>query len=429
MKHFIKEVVVKLLTFEAKIVLRRTKPKIIAITGSVGKTSTKDAIFIALKEKYSVRKSEKSFNTEIGVPLTVLGLSNAWSSPVGWLKNLIEGAALAIYPANYPEILVLEMGVDHPGDMQKHCEWIKPDTVVLTRLPDLPVHVEFFDSPEAVIAEKLILVSALKDNGVLVYNSDDEKVSKVASEQRQKSIGYSRYSKSDFRITGDKVLYDGDKLKGISFDIANSSNLATFEVKDTLGIQHAYSIAAAAAVAEEYDVSLKEVATLMQGYHPPAARMRLVEGIKNTLIIDDTYNSSPTALERALLTLGEIETNGRKIAVLGDMLELGQYATKAHEEVGELVAKNADFLVTIGVRARKIAEGALENGMSEKNILQYDSVDKAANEVQNILEEGDIVLVKASQSIRAEKFVEEIMAEPERAEELLTRQSPEWKNK
>src|SRR3989344_3229200 len=170
MKDVFKNIVVALLMFEAKLLIRRMKPQIIAITGSVGKTSIKDAVYEVLKNHMHVRKSEKSFNSEIGVPLSILGLPNVWSNPFLWLKTIIDGALIVMHPGEYPKMLILEMGVDRPGDMDRLTSWIRPDVVVLTRFPDVPVHVEYFDSPEAVAREKEKLVHAMKQDGVLVFN-------------------------------------------------------------------------------------------------------------------------------------------------------------------------------------------------------------------------------------------------------------------
>lgn len=429
MKFLFKSVIVSILTLEAKLLLRRTKPKIIAITGSVGKTTTKDAIYAVLKDRYRARKSEKSYNSEIGVPLTVLGLKNAWNSPIGWVRNIVDGAMAALMPHAYPDVLVLEMGVDRPGDMKKFARWIKPDVVVLTRLPDVPVHVEFFDSPQAVIAEKLQLVHALKPEGVLVYNNDDEAVRIAAAEIRQKSIGYSRYSPTDFAATQDVIRYEGATPVGMSFTLTHQhEESVTVEIDGCIGVQHTYSTAAAAAVGSLFDISLQQVAAACKQYPAPApGRMRIVPGIKDTIILDDSYNASPVAVERALLTLKEVRTKARRIAVLGDMLELGRYSVDAHKEVGMHAAKNSDILITVGVRARGIAEGALAAGMNEAMIFQYDEVSRAGIELQNLMQTGDVILVKGSQGIRLERLIEEVMREPERAEELLVRQSKAWK--
>lgn len=434
MKHIFKKIIVAVLSGEARLLLARKHPKIIAITGSVGKTSTKDAIYAVLKQQVRTRKSEKSFNSELGVPLSVLGLPNAWSNPLGWIRNIFEGLATALFSREYPEWLILEIGVDRPGDMVAITKWIRPDIVVLTRLPDMPVHVEFFGTPEEVTKEKLALVCALKEDGVLVYNNDDERVREVVATLRQKTLGYSRYSLSDFTASADKIIYDNGRVVGLECTLTHGDTAVTVRVQGSLGIQHTYNYAAAVAVGSLLGVTPTDAARALCEHVPPAGRMRLVEGLKSTLIIDDTYNSSPVALMQALQTLKEIKKmrkNGtlpyRKIACLGDMLELGQFSVRAHHEAGKQVATCADVLVTIGVRARGIAKGALDAGMSSEMIFQYDDAHQAGKELEMMLCEGDVVLVKGSQSMRLERIVEEIMAEPEEAESLLVRQDPIWR--
>lgn len=430
MKSLLKKVVVYILTLEAKLLLRRTKPFIIAITGSVGKTSTKDAIYAVLKDHRAARKSEKSYNSELGVPLTILGLSSAWSNPFQWLKNIFDGAMYALLVRDYPEVLILEVGVDRPGDMRRMTEWIKPDIAVITRLPDVPVHVEYFDSPEAVVVEKVQLVEALKPDGVFVYNNDDEQVRQVVDTVRQKCVGYSRYSQTDFAAMQDVIRYDDDgKPVGISFTLAHGHTAVTAEIDGCLGVQQTYAAAAAAAVAAQFDIPLEATVNALTRYAPPPGRMRLLDGVKDTVIIDDTYNSSPVAAERALLTLKEMRRAKRRIAVLGDMLELGRYSVEAHESVGAVAAGAVDVLITVGIRSRKTAEGALEHGLSEKYVLQYDDVARAGRELQELLQPGDVVLVKGSQSLRLERVVEEIMAEPHQAPDVLVRQSTTWKER
>ena len=427
MKQIFKKIIVYILTLEAKALLKRARPQIIAITGSVGKTSIKDAVFEVFRGRAHVRKSEKSFNSEVGVPLSVLGLPNAWNNPFMWLKNIVDGAVVALHPSEYPKLLILEMGVDRPGDMDKLTAWIRPDVVVLSRLPDVPVHVEYFDSPEAVIREKKKLVSALKPDGVLVYNQDDEKVVEVAQSIFQRSIGYSRYSLSPFTASADRVVYENGQAVGFEFLLTHMDSAVIMRVNGSLGVQHAYNYAAAAAVASVFSIDIKTVAQSLSTHILPPGRMRLIPGIKNTLLIDDTYNSSPAASERSLATLGELKGVKRRIAVLGDMMELGQFSINEHERIGSLVPHVADILVTIGVRARGFSKGALEAGMNPKNIIEFDDALKAGKELQTFIKAGDAILVKGSQSIRAERFVEELMAEPEKASDMLVRQDNMWK--
>ena len=429
MKNTLKSFVVSIITLEAKLLLRRTKPKIVAVTGSVGKTSTKDAIYHVVKNKIRSRKSEKSFNSEIGVPLSVLGLENAWNNPLLWLKNIIDGFLIVLWPGNYPELLVLEMGVDRPGDMKKLTTWLKPDVVVLTRLPEVPVHVEYFSTPEAVVAEKLILVDSLGPGGVLVYNYDDEKVMQAAKNLQQRTIGYGRYSEAEFSVRGDEVVYENGMPTGMRFNINGPKGGADFSLSNAVGVGNLYNYAAAAAVGEIFDVSISEAAMSLTDFVTPPGRMRIISGIKETCIIDDTYNSSPVALERALSTLLELKGFNRKVAIIGDMLELGRFSIQEHQRAGVQAAECADLLVTVGVRARGVAESALQNGLSEKNILQYDYSENAALEIQNIIQPGDLVLIKGSQGLRMERIVEEIMAEPSKAGEILVRQSQTWQAK
>ena len=429
MKTFFKNFVVSVLTFEAKLLLRRARPKIIAVTGSVGKTSTKDAIYHAIKDQVSARKSVKSFNSEIGVPLSVLGLDNAWSNPFLWFKNLFDGLLVALFPGKYPDVLVLEMGVDRPGDIARLTEWITPDVVVLTRLPNVPAHVEYFPTPEAVIAEKLTLVDALAADGVLVYNNDDEKIRQIVEGVRQKAVGYSRYSQSQFTATQDEVVFQNDTITGMRVDITHVNETVSVEVGGGVGVQHCYNIAAACAVASIFDVSLEQARESLVTFVPPAGRMRIIKGIKNTLIIDDTYNSSPVAAERALSVLFELPHFKRRIAVMGDMLELGQFSVREHERVGEQVADGADVLVSVGVRARGIAEGAMSHGLSKKVIMQYDEAVRAGRELQNFIQPGDVILVKGSQGMRMEKIVMDLMAKPDLSDTLLVRQSRQWQKK
>ncbi len=429
MKEFLKKCVVAVLTFEAQILLRRTKPKIIAITGSVGKTSTKDAIYTVLKNHVHARKSEKSFNSDIGVALTILGLRNGWNNPLSWIKNIVDGALHAVFIKDYPAVLVLEMGVDRKGDMKRLTAWIKPDVVVVTSLPDVPVHVEYFASPQEVIEEKMTLAFALKDDGVFIYNHDDAKIKTYLDDIRQPAFGFSRYSQSHFTASKDSVLYDGASPRGMEFTLTHLTAQVTLQIAGSLGVQHAYTYAAAAAVGTHFGISLAQAADALRDHIPPPGRMRVLRGIENTVIIDDTYNSSPAACGHALQTLHELNVKGRKIAVLGDMLELGQYSVREHERAGEFLADKVDLLFTIGVRARMIADGALGRGLSEKNIFQYDDIVKLIEELRPQLRQNDVILIKASQGIRAEKVVAALMLEKDKMEELLVRQDEMWSKK
>ena len=153
-KSILKKIIAYILKLESRLVLWKYKPKVIAITGSVGKTSTKDAVYAVISKFSYVRKSEKSYNSEIGLPLTILGCPNGWSNPYTWTKNILVGLWLIIWPNKYPEWLVLEVGVGKPGDMKRTASWLKTDAVIMTAIGETPVHIEFFDSRKHLIEEK-----------------------------------------------------------------------------------------------------------------------------------------------------------------------------------------------------------------------------------------------------------------------------------
>jgi len=434
MKALLKALIVWILQAEAKAVLRKYKPHVVAITGSVGKTSTKDAVYAVLSRKYHVRKSEKSFNSEVGVPLTILGLGNAWGNPLHWLQNIIDGLSLIITTRPYPEWLVLEVGADRPGDIKSLASWIKVDVAIITRLPEVPVHVEFFDSVEAVIEEKASLMDAVKPGGAILLYADDERTRKL--EQRlpapdARIVLFGFHDEVDVWVHKFEVVRGEGAHNwpiGMRATITVEDESAPVQIIGSLG-QHAFLPAVAAAAAGHVlGVSLQDIVAGLESYDPPPGRVRLLPGIKDTLVIDDTYNSSPAATEAALGALALCKPK-RAIAALADMMELGRVSVEEHRKVGAKVAKVCDLLIVVGVRARDIAMGALDNGMPDANILQFEDASKAAQEIQNLIQEGDAILVKGSQSMRMEKIVEEIMLEPERAGELLVRQDREWKKR
>ncbi|MBP9710675.1 MAG: UDP-N-acetylmuramoyl-tripeptide--D-alanyl-D-alanine ligase [Candidatus Pacebacteria bacterium] len=435
MRHFFKKLIVKILLLEARAVLKKYKPKIVAVTGSVGKTSAKDAIFSVLAGNAHVRKSQKSFNSEIGLPLTILGVPNAWSNPLKWLQNFLDGLFLLITPAKYPEWLVLEVGADRPGDIKSLAKWLPVDVAVITRLPEVPVHVEYFDSPEEVIEEKASLIKALKPGGTLVlYAGDIEAETLKPRAGNHPVITYGLVPHANVRIDESKLVYTkGDESWpiGMGAEMFVDGISVHVQVVGAIGAHALLPALAGAAVGKALNLPIEQIVKGLEGYEPPLGRMHLIRGIKNTLIIDDTYNSSPAAVVAALDALTMVGTHalGRKVAVLSDMLELGKHSATEHKKVGAHAAKTCSLLLTVGLRARDMAQGALDAGMPDSAILQFESAESAGKELQAMMLEHDVVLVKGSQSMRMEKVVEEVMAEPEKAGDVLVRQDAEWKKR
>ncbi|HRH25950.1 MAG TPA: UDP-N-acetylmuramoyl-tripeptide--D-alanyl-D-alanine ligase [Candidatus Paceibacterota bacterium] len=442
MKEYFKRVVTQILSKESAILLKRKKPKIIAVTGNVGKTSAKDAIYAVISTKYHARKSDKSFNSEIGVPLTILGLPNAWANPIGWLWNIIVGFKIAFFSNEYPEIIVVEVGADHPGDIKNIGTWLTPDVTVITHIPEIPVHVEFFPDAASLAAEKIELAKALKSGGTLIVDADSifSMSAKDVMAENQKLITYGKKSGADIQLLGSKPMYaeSSSGKQKTKFPIGEEARFVagggmgteyTLTLPGTIGTHRSFSGLAAIAVAQTFDISLVDAIKALATTTPSRGRMRLIDGIKDSVIIDDTYNSSPIAVQEALQALKSVHAEGKKIVVLGDMMELGAHSPGAHYAVGEKVARAAHVLVTVGIRAREIARGALEHGMAETHIFQYEDSKKAGKFVETIIEAGDVVLIKGSQSMRMERAVLEVMDQPEQASELLVRQDSVWKSK
>lgn len=432
MKNLFKKIIIALLTLEAKAIVRRYKPRIVAVTGSVGKTSAKDAIYEVLVATTGarVRKSQKSFNSELGLPLTILGRPNAWNNPLGWIQNLVDGLFLIVFRSAYPEWLVLEVGADRPGDIQSVAKWLPVNVAVITRLPEVPVHVEFFDSPEQVVEEKAALIDALVEDGTLVLYADESR----ANDMRHRAAGkhiitFGFKEESDVRAQNFAVLFEEGLEQmpvGIRAQISAGGSSVPASVLGTAGAHTLLPALAAVAVGRALGKGLPECVQALGSYMPPPGRMHLLRGIKGSTIIDDTYNSSPAAVAAALDTLVLVAPKGRKIAALGDMLELGRHSVEEHRKIGTYAAACADILITVGFRARDIAAGALDAGMDEQHIFQYEDAEKAGEEMAAMVRAGDCILVKGSQSMRMEKAVKDLMANPERAEELLVRQGEEW---
>lgn len=430
MKAIFKKIIVTLLTLEARLVLAKYKPKIIGITGSVGKTSTKDALFQVLAKNHYVRKSEKSYNSEIGIPLTILGVDTAWGSAFGWFKNLIEGLLLIILPNHYPEWLVLEIGADTPGDIRRTVQWVPLTVAVITRIGELPVHVEAFKSVDQLMEEKWTLKDGLVKDGILILNHDDERVMRVKEKAQHYTVTYGMGEGADVRGTYFRIAYEHDVPHGITFNVEHGNNIVPIHLTGVLGRQHLYPGLAAVTVAMQIGGNIVTAGkALSESREWAPGRMRILSGIRGTILIDDSYNSSPVALEEALSMLDLIDTDGRKIAILGDMMELGSFSKDAHLKGGEQVAKSADLLITSGPRAKGFAEGAQEAGMDQSLIHSYEDSTQAADEITNFIKEGDVILIKGSQSPRMERVTKVLLAHTEKASELLVRQEKEWEKR
>lgn len=430
MKNFIKKIVQKTLRLFAKIILWRYKPDIVGVTGSVGKTSTKEAIYSVLGHKFNVRRNIKNYNNEIGLPLTIIGAESGHSSLWNWIGVFVKALVLCLWKdSNYPKILILEMAVDRPGDMD-YLVAVAPCRIgVVSNIS--PVHLEFFGSIENIAKEKAKIVSHIEKNGWAVLNCDNELVCNMKKSSQARIMSFGINNEADITASEISVSQTGSSEKravaGLSFKMTYQGSTVPIMLPNILGEHLVYATLAAVAVGLIYEINMVDISQALRTFKAPAGRMSLIEGIKRTLIVDDTYNAGPESVKAAIDSLNRLKTDGKKFAVLGDMLELGSFTEKAHKEIGDYVFNNGiDVLITVGVRMKDAARQAIDAGMDENCVFSFSDQKRAGLFVQERVDQDDIILVKGSQGMRMEKIVKEIMAEPMKADKLLVRQEKEW---
>lgn len=416
----------------ARAIIARKKPIIIAITGNVGKTTTKEAVYSVLRSKFSVRATGGNLNNELGVPLTIIGdfaesyyrtTSQSWF----WFRVVWMGLGALVRDDNYPDVLVLEYGADRPGDIERLVSAYPPHIAVVTRVGEIPVHVEYFASVRHLANEKAKLISRLLPTGVAVLSYDDPVVLEMRSHTQGRVVTFGSGEGSDVRLANLRPRLDGVRPMGTSFDITTHQHSMPVMISGVLGVGIAKAGAAAVAVALAMDMTLAEATEALSQMTAPAGRMRILDGIRGTTIIDDTYNASPVAMQSAIDTVRAIPAS-RHVFILGDMRELGVHSAHAHQTIGRLVADYAGVLVCVGTQGALIADAAAAS-MPHEHIHRASDSREAANLVQQLLRTGDLVLVKGSQGVRMEFIVQEVMARPEQSSRLLVRQSASWLQK
>lgn len=350
---------------------RKLDLSVVGITGSVGKSTTKEVVFEVLNQRYRTLKSLGNMNNEIGLPLTILRLGPGYQRAV------------------------LEMGFYVPGEIALLCEIARPRIGVVTNIGT--VHAERAGSQEAIFRGKSELVQALPGDGVAILNMDDPWVVKMADLTQARRFFYGLDPDAD--LWADNV--EGLGLEGIRFRLHYLHETLHMHIP-MIGQHSVHTALRAAAVGLADDLSWKEI---IEGLHQGHTQLRLsaVRSESGALLLDDTYNASPESTLAALNLLAELE--GRKVAVLGDMLELGPYEKQGHEIVGVRAAEVADALVTIGTLGHMVASAARRAGMQPGNIVEFENTDEAITHLQKSLNEKDVVLVKGSHGIHMDRIV------------------------
>lgn len=424
MKALLRGMVAEILAQLARAVITKYKPMIIMVTGSVGKTSTKDAVAAALSTTYDLRASEKSYNSEFGVPFTIFGAQNPWNSVTAWVGVVQRALALVFITQPYPKLLVLEVGADRPGDLAKILKIATPDAVVVTHLPSVPVHVEAYTSPRAVHEEEFAPAYALSQGAPLVLSCDDGHALQMAEKLPVRVFSFGFAKGADVEITQPEPYLSGTTVTGMKATIVTDGKEYPLIVTGALGRPQLYAPAAAIALAKGLGISIDTVLKGLATYVPPPGRARILPGVQGATLIDDSYNASPAAVVESLSALALMK-GGRKIAVLGDMLELGRYSVEEHARIGTEVAKSADILVAVGARSQAVAAAARGAGLTEDMVHEYPKSPEAAEALFDLVKEGDLVLIKGSQGMRMERIVARLLADPKDTDKLV-RQEKEW---
>ncbi len=361
----------------AKFYRERFDIPVIGITGSNGKTTTKDMVASVLQKKYNVLKSEGNLNNTIGLPLTIFNLSRSH------------------------EILVLEMGISIPGEMSRLVEIAKPNIAVITNIS--PTHLEFLGSIEGVIAEKSILAKSA-DIGVL--NADDPNVANMRNGIKGRTIFYGIKEPADVMA----VDIDMDQYGKPSFRLVVKNNIEG-EINiniPSIGKHNVYNALRSASVGTIFGVELDLIKEALETYQPMDMRMQRLE-IEGVTIIDDTYNSNPASLIAAIDFLVSMNSSKKKLLVVGDMLELGKYSDDLHSDVGSYIGRNAKdalyALITVGEKSVNIAKSAIKSGLDDSKVIICKTNSEAVSQIHQMLDKIDIVLIKGSRGMRMEEIV------------------------
>ncbi len=414
------------LAFMAGAVLRKYKPLVVGVTGSVGKSSAKEAVALVLSGALEARKSEGNYNNEVGVPLSVLGVGIGGSSTGRFLSAIGRSLYLLALPSRFSEALVLELGVDRPGDMSALLSIVPVTIGVVTTIGES--HIEYFGSIAAIAKEKGRLIASLPQDGFAILNADDERVLGMGKKSKATIISYGFVPSATVRADN-VLLQHADDGIGFSFKLNYDGKPIPVRLPGIIARHHISDALAGAAVGIAVGMNLVDIAKRLEAFAPLPGRLRFLNGRDGIGLLDDTYNASPSSVSAALSTLAEIPAR-RKVVVLGDMLELGALSEEGHRGLADgIFSAGTELAILVGQHMRSLAEELLVRGMSRGNVLSLPDPDSASSIMRDLIHEGDLVLVKGSQGLRMEKVSESLLRSAEDARTFLCRQSPAWRSK
>lgn len=410
-----------------KAVLWKYKPLIIGITGSVGKSSTKEAVSLVLHGTYNVRKADGNYNNEIGIPLTIIGARSGGGSFFGWIRVFLKWLLIVLFPARYPEILILEVGIDRPGDMDYILGFIPIQIGIATQVSSS--HIAYFGSLTNIAREKGKMIASLPQDGFAILNADDKRILKMGEKTSAKVLTYG--FSEEATVHADNFIFhpEAKRVEGFSLKVNFDGKTLPLRLPKIVAKHHIPSALAALAVGVALKLNPVDVANNLENFEPLPGRLRLLPGRDNVILLDDTYNASPASTRAALDVVRDLIAP-RKVVVLGDMLELGPGASEEHAKLALVVKDSgAHVVITVGKYMRSLHEALLESGFSRKQVLWLPDPTSATHALLNTIRSEDLILIKGSQSMRMELITEQLLVDPRTASTFLCRQEASWKKK
>jgi len=362
-------------------VRRRWGRPLVAVTGSAGKTSTKEMIAAVLATRYRVLKNEGNLNNQYGLPLSLLRLEETH------------------------EVGVFELGMSRAREIAELARIAQPETGVVTCVS--PVHLEFFSDIEGIARAKQELIQALPATGTAVLNADDPFVSRFGQGFGGRVVTFGIEQPADFRATG--ITENG--TRGVHFRLERAGEPLELALP-LVGRHNVLNALAAIATAHTLGIAPAQAAGALAGFRPPKMRGEVLE-VNGVTVLNDCYNSNPRALAFLLETLARMPARGRRIAVLGEMLELGPTSPELHREAGRQAAAAADYLVAVRGHARHFLEGAAAAGADAARLAFFDTAAEAGSYVASLVQPGDLVLFKGSRGVRLEDALAKLVKSEE----------------